>query len=329
MESPSSQTTEAPGPSHWLMHVPIPLFAMVMGITGLGLAWRKAHEVLGLPAIIGEGLLILGAAIFVSITLLYLTKAMRHFGEVVAEFRHPIRVNFFPTFSISLLLLGIAALDHWPALSLVLWAVGTTLHFMATVYLLGRWITQSHEINMINPAWFIPVVGNLLVPVGGVPLGFVETSWFFFSIGMIFWIILFTIVFYRIVFHNPLPAKFLPTLFILIAPPAVGMIGYMGLMGHEVDMLVRMLVYVGLFITVLNVSLTPQFLKVPFFVSWWAYTFPLAAMSIATLTYLDAMRGIGLTLVAGAVLTLTTFVILAVLVRTTMALVTGKLFVPD
>lgn len=325
----ASQEKSSEGGARWLMHVPIPLFAMVMGITGLGLAWRKAGHVLGAPAMVGEYLLGTGAVLFVLIFMLYMTKAIAHPGEVKAEFSNPIRVNFFPTVSISLLLLAIASFDYSQATSLALWAMGTTLHFIATVYLMGRWINHAHEIHMINPAWFIPVVGNLLVPIAGVRLGFMETSWFFFSIGMVFWILLFTIVFYRIVFHNPMPAKFLPTLFILIAPPGVAVIAYMGLMNHQADVLVKLLVYSGLFITVLNLSLVRQFLKVPFFVSWWAYTFPLAAMTIATLDYLAVTGGLGLTLIGWTLLGITSVIILVVLLATTIALFRGKLFVPD
>ena len=43
---------------------------------------------------------------------------------------------------------------------------------------------------------------------------------------MIFWIVLIAIVFYRIFFHEPNPARLLPTLFILLALPAVGFIAY-------------------------------------------------------------------------------------------------------
>ncbi|GEO80765.1 SLAC1 anion channel family protein [Pararhodospirillum oryzae] len=317
------------GAAHWLMHVPIPLFAMIMGLTGLGLAWRKAHDVLGVPGAVGESLLGFAATMFVLVAALYLSKAVRHFSEVKAEFNNPIRVNFFPTISISLLLLSIAALPYERTLGLTLWGVGAALHLAATVYLIGRWITRAHEITMINPAWFIPVVGNIIVPLSGVKLGFIELSWFFFSIGLVFWIILFTIVFYRIVFHNPLPGRFFPTLFILVAPPGIGTVSYLALMGGQIDLFTRVLLYSGLFLTLLNFSMARHFLKVPFFVSWWAYTFPMAAITIATLEYNHHVPNDGITAVSWTLLVVTTLIIASVFVRTTKALLGGELFVPD
>ncbi|MFX4155809.1 C4-dicarboxylate ABC transporter, partial [Aliarcobacter butzleri] len=75
-----------------------------------------------------------------------------------------------------------------------------------------------------NPAWFIPIVGNLIVPLAGV--GIVDNTilYFYFSIGIFFWINLFAIILNRIIFHNQFAPKLKPTHFILIAPPAIGFI---------------------------------------------------------------------------------------------------------
>ena len=335
---PSPPHAQRVGPN-WLMHVPIPLFALVMGTAGLGIAWRKAHHVLDVPAIIGEAVLGLAAVAFVAIVILYAFKWLIHGDEVMAEFNHPVRSSFFPAISISLLLLSLAADPYSHTLTLGLWGVGTLLHLILTLRLLGRWIVHNHQINHSNPAWFIPVVGNVLVPLTGVRLGYVDVSWFFFSIGIVFWIVLLTIVFYRIVFHDQLPAKFIPTLFILIAPPAIGFLAYVQLnttmlpegapAAAALDGFAHVLIHLALFITLLNFSLVRQYLRVPFFVSWWAYTFPMAAVTVAMLEF-HALNGKAWCEAVGwGLLAVTTVVIVAVFVRTMVALFQGKLFVPD
>lgn len=103
-----------------------------------------------------------------------------------------------------------------------LWSIDTVVvHLGLTLSLLGRWIVCNQDNHYSNPAWFIPIVGNIVVPLAGVPLGQTEVSWFFF-VGVVFWVLLFTLIFYRIVFHHQVPVKFVPTLFIQNAPPAVG-----------------------------------------------------------------------------------------------------------
>ncbi len=190
------------------------------------------------------------------------------------------------------------------------------LHLAFTLYVVNVWMHHEHfKIQHMNPAWFIPAVGNVLVPVAGVPLGYVDVSWFFFSVGMLFWVMLMTIIFYRVLFHDPIDERLLPTLFILIAPPAVGFIAYSRLV-PELDPFARVLYYGGLFLTLLLFTQAGRFLRLRFFLSWWAYSFPLAAISIASLVMFersgtDLYRYLGLGL-----LTLLTGIVAILLVRT-------------
>ena len=313
----------------WLTLVPVPLFAVVMGLGGLGLAWRRAHEVLGWPGVVGEALLVLAAVGFVAILALYATKLARRPAAVRAEFRHPIRVNFFPAISISTLLMAGALLPHAIGLAEALFLIGAAGQLVLALVIINRWITHNIEIQHSNPAWFIPVVGNILVPVFGVRLGWPELSWFFFSVGVVFWLLLFTIVLYRIIFHDQLPQKFLPTLFILMAPPAIGLAAYLQLNGGVFDGFARVLLFSGLFIALLLLTMAPLFLRLSFFISWWAYTFPSAALAIACLAYHEHMAGAGSEVLAIVVLLAATAIIAAVAVRTTVALLRRQLFVPD
>lgn len=275
--------TAATGP--WLMHVPVPLFAVVMGVTGLGIAWRKAAHVLATPPVVGEAIIGLAAILFVAICVLYGTKALLFPEAVKKEFTHPIRANFFPTISIAVLLLSNGAFPYAPGVAYGLWAFGAVLHIALTVMLLKRWFLHDTHIAHSNPAWFIPIVGNVIVSLTGIHFGHVEIAWFFFSIGIVFWLVLKALLVYRIVFHDPMPLKILPTLFIFMAPPAAGYLSYVAMTGGVVDSFARVLLYNGLFLALLLASMTRTFLKVPFAVSWWAYTFPSAVLACAVLDY--------------------------------------------
>ena len=148
---------------------------------------------------------------------------------------------------------------------------------------MSSWLHHTHyEVTHANPAWFIPVVGNAIAPIAGVQLAPQDLCWFFFSIGIVFWIVVMTIVMYRLFFHAPLPERMTPTLFILVAPPAVAFMSYVALTG-EVDGFARVLYFTALFLTIVLASNFLRFLRLPFFISAWAYSFPLAALTLATL----------------------------------------------
>jgi tellurite resistance protein len=266
-----------------LRFFPVSWFATVMGLAGFALAWRHASALVAVPSLLPLALTVLAGVLFVLLLGFYGAKVIKHREDVIQEWRHPVRVNFVPTLSIGLILLATAFATEAPTLSFWLWTLGSALNLVLTLYVMAFWINHSgFQIQHMNPAWFIPVVGNILVPVAGVHHASAEVSWFFFSIGLVFWLVLFTIVIYRVIFHDPLPQRLVPTLFILIAPPAVGFLAFVSLTG-TVNSFARVLYYSALFLTLLLFTQVRRFTRLEFFLSWWAYSFPVAATTIATL----------------------------------------------
>ncbi|TVT30570.1 SLAC1 anion channel family protein [Marinobacter vinifirmus] len=303
-----------------LQHFPVSWFAMVMGLSGLTIALHRAETVFNLAIQPSLAALVFAITVFLALAGLYLLKAVRYPQQVKGEFNHPVKLNFAPTMSIGLILISIALLPHSKSLSLAVWTLGVALHLVFTLYVLATWIHHTHfEINHMNPAWFIPIVGNILVPIAGVQHGFTELSWFFFSIGLVFWLVLLAIIFNRMFFHNPLPGKLLPTLFILIAPPAVGFLSWMQLTG-ELDAFGRILYYSALFLTLMLFTQAPRFLKLPFALSWWAYSFPMAAITIATLGMYQLLGSPFFKWLGAALLVVLVVLIIGLLVRTAVAI---------
>jgi tellurite resistance protein len=252
-------------------------------MTGFSIASQKAEEILKFPLKTSPYILGLTLILFVLLTITYLIKIFKFQDEVRAEFNHPIKLNFFPAFSISFLLISIAFLSINKNISQTFWIIGTVLHFFLTIKIISIWIQQTKfEIKHINPAWFIPSVGNIVIPVAGVSHFSPEISWFFFSVGFVFWVILLILFFNRIIFHNPLPEKLLPTLFILIAPPAIGFVSFVKLSG-EVTIFSVVLYNIGLFLTFLLFAQFNIFSKIRYYLSWWAYSFPMSAITIASI----------------------------------------------
>jgi len=264
-----------------LANLPISFFAVAMGLCGLTLAWEKAEQAAIMPFMASPYQAVFTVVVFMLLLGFYIAKYLFHRQAVINELHHPVRLSFFPAISISLLLLSVIAFEFNPLMSKVVWVVGATAHLLLTLYVLAAWINHSHfEIQHMNPSWFIPVVGNIVAPIGGVMHGFIDASWFFFSIGIVFWLVLMVIVFYRIIFHNPMPDRLLPTFFILIAPPAIGFVSYVKLTGG-IDPFALILFNTGLFLTLMLSTQFVKFARLKFFLSWWAYSFPLAAMTIA------------------------------------------------
>ena len=325
-----------------LKNFPVSFFSVVMGLAGFSIAWEKAAEVLhtshylGLEgsafvnalAYIGAPAILMTLVVFVFLLGIYGTKLLKYPQAVAAELKHPVKLSFFPAISIGMLLLSIGLLPIASGLAEVFWIAGASLHLLFTLYVISSWMHHEHyETQHINPAWFIPAVGNVLVPIAGVALGYIEISWFFFSIGIVFWVILFTLLFNRVLFHNPLPKHLVPTFFILIAPPAVGFIAYLKLNGGQIDSFAHILYYIGLFLTLLLFFQFKQFSNLPFFLSWWAYSFPIAAITIASFLMFALTQQPFFVVVAGLLLLVLTSIIFLLLLKTVQAVMAKKICV--
>ena len=264
-----------------LQYFPITIFSIIMGLSGLTIVFAKFYHMQWMPKIIYDSLLFLTFGLFLFFILTYGLKTIKYFDEVKTDFKNRIRINFFSAISISFLLLSIAFMTYWPFLSMVLWWVGVIVHSFLMLYTISFWIQHNFEIHFMNPAWFIPVVGNILIPVAGVEYMPKAFSFIYFSVGFFFWIILFAIFLNRAIFHDQMPQKFIPTLFILIAPPAIGFIAYIRIT-QSWDSFAVFMLFLAYFFVILLFFLYGSFKKLKFFISWWALTFPLMAITIAS-----------------------------------------------
>ena len=206
--------------------------------------------------------------------MLYAIKIVAFNAEFKKELNHPIRLNFFAAFSISLLLL---AMIYEGSVAAWLFYAGVIAQSYITLFVLRAWIEREINITHSNPAWFIPVVGNLLVPIASPELA--PWLWFYLGFGLFFYIALFSVLFYRLIFHPQLPSKFMPTLFIFIAPPSIAFLDFVRLSGFGA--FAYILLSVAVFFAVLLVFMWRNFTQLKFFLSWWAFSFPLAALCVA------------------------------------------------
>jgi tellurite resistance protein len=311
-----------------LQYFPITMYAIVMGLTGLTLVFLRFFQMGLLPELLFKVNLAFVTLLFLFISVTYLRKAFVYFEEVKADFNHRIRVNFFSAFSISLLLLSIAYLSYLPPVAKILWWVGVSVHTVLMLHTISFWIQHNFEINSMNPAWFIPVVGNIIVPVAGVDFMPAEFNFFYFSVGFFFWFVLFAIFLNRAVFHHQLPQKFMPTLFILIAPPAVGFIAYFRITG-SFDLFAQFMLMLTYFFLALLIFLRRNFYKLTFYLSWWAFTFPLTAATLASVMAYHQTGYIFYKAMAFVLMTVSVVVIAWVTLKTVIQISRGEICINE
>lgn len=308
-------------------------FAIVMGLCGLSLAWHRATPLMGEMA---EGIaLVVGAVaalVCAALALAALLRLRRHPEAWAEDLRHPVRHAFVATLPISLMLVatvGTALLGGGSLLS-VLWWAGSLGQLAATLWVLSRWWLGNKAGGLqwagVTPALFIPIVGNVLAPLAGVPLGFEGWAAAQFGIGLMFWPVVLVLLVVRLAVQGSWPERLLPTAFILIAPPAV--VGLSALQLGAPALVGWMCWGMALFCLLWVATLAPRLRQLPFSLPHWGMSFPLAALAALTLRL--ATPGGGLLAVLGPVLlALASIIILGLCMGTARGLRDGTLLAPE
>lgn len=303
-----------------LKNFPISFLAICLGLIGFTLAWQKAEHVLKLPFIISNYLLYFSFLTMIIVFSLYILKIIKYPEEVKKEFNHPIKINFYPILAKILLIASIIYLAINMTISKYFWWAGVIVQSIFTIVVMSAWIRhEKFKIHHMNPSWFIPVVGCIMIPIAGVKHFSPELSWFFFSIGVFWWLILTTIVFNRIIFHEPIADKLIPTLAILFAPPIIGFIAATKLMGG-LNPLGNLLYYFGAFLFILILFQIKMFAKLKFNLPWWAYSFPLDALAIGTILMYEETKLNFFNLASWAIFIFLNLIILLLLIKTIVAI---------
>ena len=324
-------------------------FSVVMGLCGLSLAWHRATPLLGEMAdglALVVGLLALG--VFVLLLVASWLRVSRYPAALTEDLKHPVRHAFVAAFPVSLLLLatvGVALGGAGGELALLwraLWWAGSLGQLWATLWVLGRWLAPSAPGGSagntglwpsVTPVLLIPVVGNVLAPLAGVPLGHGGWAAAQFGIGAFFWPVALALILARRIAHSPLPDRVLPAWMITVAPPAVIGLVLAQLAERELAPLgaAQAMWGIALFFLLWVLPVLKRAVTQPFGIPFWALSFPMAAFTTLTLRLLELQRWPGGLMQTAAVLLLaaTSMVVLWLGFATVRGLRDGSLLAPE
>ena len=150
---------------------PPAIFPPILGLFGLGLAWRRATGVFAVPE--GAADLLLGAVtlLFLFCLAAYGLKVARRPGVVVEDLRVlPGRAGLSAlVLSVYLLSAALVPIAR-PLAEALLWG-GLAFHLVLVVLVVRVLVTGPAEQRAVTPVWHLQFVGFIVAAIAAVPLG--------------------------------------------------------------------------------------------------------------------------------------------------------------
>lgn len=210
--------------------------------------------------------------------LLLLIKVLILPKSIMEGFQNPVVASVMPTFSMGLILLATYVKPYTIAYSL--WLIGLALH---TVFILAftiKYITKF-QITKVFPSYFIVYVGIVCVSVTAPIFNMVQLGQYIFWFGLVSYLMLLPIVLYRTFIVKNIPEPAIPTLVIYTAPASLCLAGYLNSFESKNILMVVFLAILSLLMFIGVIRNMPRLLKLQFYPSYSAFTFPFVITAIA------------------------------------------------
>lgn len=219
--------------------------------------------------------------IFAGITfILILAKIIKYPKNVAEDLKNPVIASVFPALSMGIMLIATYIKPFKPSLAFGIWVIGLALHIILILFFTIKYVF-NFNIKKVFPSWYIVYVGIVVGSVTAPAFDMANIGQVLFWFGFISYLILLPIILYRVLKIKEIPEPAMPTLVILAAPASLCLAGYMNSFQNKNMFIVWLLLTLSQ-LTLLYVLLQlPKLLKLPFYPSYSAFTFPLVISGIS------------------------------------------------
>ncbi|WP_066889182.1 TDT family transporter [Clostridium nigeriense] len=264
-----------------LKKIPLPIAGVMLGFVALGNLLQSYSESIRLAC--GIISLILGLLLICKITI--------YPSIVKDDMKNPIIAGAFATFPMAIMLLSTYIKPFIGENAVFIWYLGIILHIILIVYFTIKFILKFNIKKVFTP-YFIVYVGLATSSVSA-PI-FQKTNigtaafWFAFSLCMI----LLVVITYRYIKHKEIPNPAQPLFCIYTAPVSLCLAGYIQSVQIKSLLMIGFLAILSFIIYIIVLFKLPKYLKMPFFPSYSAFTFPFVISAIGmkmTMAYLTNM----------------------------------------
>lgn len=250
--------------------LPIPIAGLMLALAAAG------NLVLSYGSIYRNIFGILSCAVL----LLLLIKVFLLPKSITEGFENPVIASVMPTFSMGLMLLATYVKPYVSSVAYSIWLLGLALHIAFIVAFTMKYIVNFH-FKKVFPSYFIVYVGIVCASVTAPAFDMAQLGQCILWFGLVNCLVLLPVVLYRTFIVKGIPEPAIPTLVIYTAPASLCLTGYLNSFESKSMLMVGFLSVLSLFMFIVVIVNMPRLLKLGFYPSYSAFTFPFVITAIA------------------------------------------------
>ena len=299
-------------------------FATVLGFGGIALTsalTAKIFHILWLNFLVAP-LVYFNLFLFLFLFTIWMLKLIFYFNSLIGELEHTTIAGFHSLMPAATIMISInfsklgSVLSLWQYqnISVLFWEFGAFFEFiLLTLAVYFLIVNEDMQIDFINGGWLVPPVAALLTSIAG--LGIIKfiaskvlsesilwVNYFFFGVGAFIFLLIAISLFSKIFFFKRLNPKIFPSLWIILVPFSLISLS-LPLLAKETALYLPkfenalvgigilidpMFIGMGIWLFIILIALTCHYLRkieLPYGEGWWAFVFPVASVSLASLSY--------------------------------------------
>lgn len=264
-----------------IKRVPIPIAGVALGLAALGILLQPLSEVIHLVA----GLVSLVAL------LALMAKTLFYPDMIVEDLKNPILAAVSATVFMTLMQLATYLAPFAFDLAFSFWLAALLGHASFIVWFTVKF-TIHHDLKQVFPTHFIAYVGIVVAALTSPVFGMAKLGEVVFWFGFVCYLVLFVVVSLRYMKHEvPMSAK--PLFCIYTAPMSLSLAGYLSVTEQPNVIMVTLLAVLAQALLVFVLAQMPKLLKLDFYPSYAAMTFPFVVSATALLKTVTFFEGLG------------------------------------
>ena len=262
--------------------IPLPITGVALGFAALG----------NLLQSYSEGVRLCCGVISAVLLILYLVKMIRYPDSFREDMQNPIMASVFCTSTMALMLLAGYLKPYISVVADVIWYAAIVLHVVLMLYFTAKFILKL-QMPKVFASYFIVYVGIVVASVSAPAFGATGLGTGIFWFGFAALLVLLVLVTYRYAKFREIPPPVQPLFCIYTTPTSLCLAGYIQSVQNKS---IAMIAFLAILATVLYLVVLvklPKYLKMPFFPSYAAFTFPFVISAIAMKQTMACLANMG------------------------------------